>query len=108
MVILSSCCSCVQTIAPAPVVSQEASWDGSEKNSGFLGWTTNSGVVYGMLTPHAKDRYNGLIDIYGNKFIPPIKKNYGIIDNFTNSWITLEGLQDFAKMNRWKKGSATP
>lgn len=97
--------SCTHVYVPAPVVSTSASWDGSERNSGFQGWATNSTGVYGILTPHAHDRYNSLIAVYGNKFMPPIKKNYGITDNGTNYYITLEGLSDFAKMNRWKKST---
>ena len=95
--------SCTTTIAPKPLVSTTASWDGNEQNGGFQGFTTNSVGVYGMITLHAHDRYNALIDIYGKKFLPPLTKDYGITDNKTNYLITMEGLADFAKMNRWKK-----
>jgi hypothetical protein len=94
---------CVSTVTPVQVVSTGASFDNGERNSGFIGWTTNSSVTYGIISQHARDRYNSLIDIYGNKIIPPIKKDYGITDNKTNCLITLEALSNFAKMNRWRK-----
>ena len=94
---------CTTTIAPKSVESSGASYDNGERNSGFIGWATNSSAIYGVLTFHAHERYNELIDIYGSKFIPPLKNDYGIINNKTNYWISLEGLSNFAKMNRWRK-----
>jgi hypothetical protein len=80
------------------------SWDGNVRNSGFTNWHTNdTGIIYGVLTPHARDRYNGLIEQYGDRFTPPLKRDYGIINNQTNFFITSEGLYNFIKMNRWRK-----
>jgi hypothetical protein len=94
---------CVGTVTPVQVVSTGASFDNGERNSGFLGWTTNNSITYAIISEHARDRYNSLIDVYGNKIIPPIKKDYGVTDNKTNCFITLEALSNFAKMNRWRK-----
>lgn len=96
--------TCRHPIIPDPLNMPGASWDGNNRNSGFLGWyTNNTGIIYGVLTPRARERYNGLIDEYGNRFIPPLKKDYGIINNTTNFFITSEALYDFIKMNRWHK-----
>lgn len=94
---------CVHTVTPVHVVSTGASFDNGERNSGFLGWTTNNSVTYAIISEHAKDRYNALIEIYGGRIIPPIKKDYGVTDNKTNCFITLEALSNFSKMNRWRK-----
>jgi len=97
------------TITPKQVESNSASYDGGEKNSGFIGWTTNNSICYGVITFHAKDRYNSLIKIYGKRFEPPLKENYGIIldgrTTSTNYYITLEGLSKFSEMNRWRKNN---
>lgn len=97
------CAGCFSTIVPPPVKPIAASYDNGERNSGFYGFVTNNGVAYGIISPHARDRYNALIATYGKKFSPRIKEDYGIIDNNTNYLITLEGLSDFAIMNQWRK-----
>lgn len=68
-------CGCAKTIIPKPVVEQQASWDGNEQNSGFLGFTADG---HGILTGHARDRYNALIDLYGKDFHPPLEHDAGI------------------------------
>ena len=94
---------CVGTVTPVQVVSSGASFDEGVRNSGFLGWATNNGVAFGKISIHARDRYNTLIESYGKKIIPPIRKDYGLIDNGTNYYISLDALADFATMNRWFK-----
>jgi len=93
------------TITPKQVESSSASYDGSEKNSGFIGWTTNNTICYGILTPHARDRYNSLITTYKKRFTPPLTKDYGLTYNNPNYYITLEALSKFAEMNRWHKNN---
>jgi hypothetical protein len=89
------------TVTPRQVESPTASWDGTNQNSGFIGWTADGS---GIITPHARDRYNGLIDIYGKRFIPPLVFDYGIQPTAANTFtITPEALSDFATMNRWRK-----
>ena len=92
---------CSTTVTPDQVQSNGASFDGGQRNSGFQGWTTNNNIPFAMLSTNAYQRYNALIDIYGDKFLPPVKKDHGIISNQTNYLITLEGLSDFGTMNRW-------
>ena len=100
---VSLCAGCFSTIVPPSVKPVAASFDNGERNSGFSGFVTNNGIAYGVLSPHARDRYNSLIDTYSKRFSPKLKEDYGIIDNKTNYWITLEGLSNFALMNRWRK-----
>lgn len=94
---------CLSTVVPPTVKPVAPSFDAGERNSGFYGWATNNGVAYGIISQRAKERYNNLIQVYGEKFNPPISKNFGIIDNVSNNWISLEALSDFATMNRWRK-----
>ena len=96
---------CVSTVTPAQVVSTGPSFDSAgHRTSSFYGFYTNqTGVVYGILGAEARDKYNSLIESYGKKIVPPISKDFGIIDNQTNFFITLPALSDFATMNRWMK-----
>lgn len=94
---------CATTVTPPQVVSNGASYDNGQRNSGFQGWCTNNGVTFAMISTNAYQRYNALIDIYGKKFLPPIKEDHGVIPNQTNYLLTLEALSDFATMNRWRK-----
>lgn len=103
VVMVMVCTGCFSTITPSAVKPAGASYDNGERNSGFIGYTTNNGVAYGIITPHARDRYNTLINVYGKRISLPIKTDYGITSYTTNYLITLEGLSDFALMNMLKK-----
>jgi hypothetical protein len=93
---------CTTTVTPRIVASLQASWDGTNQNSGFIGFTDAGGII----TPHARDRYNGLIELYGKKFIPPITFDYGISQHTNENYIiTPQALSDFAQMNRWYKST---
>lgn len=99
-VILIGCC----TIVPEDVKSSGASYDPTgDRNSGFIGWTTNNNIAYGVITFYARERYNSLIHAYGSRFSPPLQMDSGLIDNKTNYWITLNSLSHFMTMNSWKK-----
>ena len=101
LALMSSGCT---TVTPKIVESPGASWDGTNQNNGFLGWTTNG---CGRLTPHARARYNGLIEVYGQKFLPPLTADYGITPGDAGEFIfTPEALADFVRMNRWRKVDA--
>lgn len=60
------------------------------KNEGFI------------ITNNAKNRYNSLIDIYGNRFIPELKRNIGIkeiqINNKIYYFISAQYMVYFADM----------
>ncbi len=93
--------SCANTIFPHKTVSKEISWDNNEQNGGFIGFD-NEG--YGIITTHARDRYNNLITIYSTNFIPPLKINDGISLTPTNNFkIDSQHLSYFSRMNRWYK-----
>lgn len=92
------------TVIPPTVVSEGASFDNGLRNSGLIGFTTNSvGYVQVIVTPHARDRYNGLAEKYGNRIIPPVVANYGVTDNQTNCYMTLESFANFIDMNKMYK-----
>lgn len=99
---------CVNTVIPPNVHSSGASFDNGERNGGFLGWTTNSSVCYGMISTNAYLRYNALIEKYGKKFVPPLIINMGITPTGTNYLISLDALSNFGTMNRWRKSNIAP
>lgn len=88
------------TIKREPVIATTPSWMGTNQNSGFIGFTNGN---YGVITPLALERYNLLIEKYGDRFLPPLKKNDGIISVPPNYWITPANLEYFVRMNRWYK-----
>lgn len=91
---------CTTTVTPRASISSQASWDGTNQNSGFLQFEGVTGVI----TPHARDRYNGLIEIYGKKFVPPILHDYGVWPYIGGNYIiSPQALTYFVQMNRWHK-----
>jgi hypothetical protein len=95
--------ACAGTITPKVIHERVASWDGTNQDSGFLGFAP-APDRRGILSAHARDRYNGLIEIYGTKFVPPIVKDDGIVATSTNTFlIDPQHLQYFVEMNRWRK-----
>lgn len=102
-VILCALTAC--TVAPKPVTDKVASYDGNAQNSGFISWASDGG---GIITPHARDRYNALIELYGTRFLPPLKYDAGITATPTNTFhIDAEHLVQFGIMNAWRKSSLT-
>lgn len=94
------------TIIPRTVRSREASFDGTNQNSGFVGWTADG---KGVLTARARARYNELVRLYGERFLPAIGSDYGIERHQTapEQWtITPEALVKFQTMTRWHKSRA--
>ncbi len=94
------------TVTPPQVKAATASYDAGEPNSGFLGFTADGG---GLITPHARDRYNALIALYGDRFLPALKPDAGVVAQGDVFKIDAEHLVKFATMNRWhKSGPAKP
>lgn len=93
------------TVAPQTVEASLASWDGGKQNSGFLGWTNYDGVTVGIITTNALNRYNALIVIYGNRFLPPLNKGEGTCDTCITGLVLMQAqdIEHFARMNRWRK-----
>lgn len=98
------------TVLPTTVKASVASYDGGVQNSGMLSLTTNStGAVTGaILTPHARDRYNALLALYGTNFFPALTLDAGITPAPPNYRIDAEHLVDFMRMNRWRKAASPP
>lgn len=94
---------CSSTVIPRVVVSNQASWDGTNQNSGFLRFEGS----YGIITEHARDRYNALIETYGKKFVPPITQDYGVLPYYPAGTYSIspQGIAAFAQMNRWYKST---
>ena len=99
LILLSA--GCTTTITPKVVTDSHASFDGNQANSGFIAFTADGS---GLITPHARERYNSLIDRYGSRFVPPLGRNAGVRpDPSGNFIIDAEHLVKFATMNRWSK-----
>lgn len=104
---LAICCAAAFlsgcTIRPKVVHNNQASFDGNLQNSGLLG---NDSQGNAIITAHARDRYNALVDDYGKFFSPPLNRDDGIMPTATNTFlIDGEHLFFFATMNRWLHSS---
>jgi hypothetical protein len=93
------------TVAPGPLKDSEPSFEGNQQTSGFLGFNDEG---FGLITEHAKDRYNCLAALYGDYFVPTLKPDEGLswtpAVNGQLAWrIDREHLVKFATMNRWYK-----
>lgn len=98
---------CSSTVTPKVVTDPGPSWDVGERNSGFLAFDSRG---WGVITPHARDRYNALVVLYGGVYKPPVRVDDGIEATGTNTYlIDPEHLVKFATMNRWfKSGKDAP
>lgn len=98
--VLTALIGCMGTVTPERVGHKQASFDGAQQNSGFMGWTEDG---RGILTAHARDRYNSLIGSYGNRFAPALQPDCGLTATGTNTWIIEDqALDNFATMNEWR------
>lgn len=79
-ILIATCVfGCASTVTPRTVQSTQASWDGNKQNSGFIGFNPDGSA---RITSNARDRYNGLIKIYGASFVPPLRPDAGISPYF--------------------------
>ncbi len=94
-------CKNSETVTPRIVRDSTASFDGSVQNSGLIGFDDAGNAI---LTPHARDRFNALVAVYGKRFAPPLTADYGITPTATNTFlITKEALVKFGQMNSMRK-----
>lgn len=93
---------CAGTVAPKVVSSSQASWDGTNQNSGSVDWAPGKRLI---ITAHARDRYNALIGTYGNRFKPALKPDQDVEPSGTGNTFLLApgGIEHFAAMLRWDK-----
>lgn len=88
------------TVTPSPVIASEASFDSGGANSGILELTR----THARITPRFRDRYNAMIKIYGEEFVPELKKDYGLFLEPDGTYrMTLDALDCFLIMNTWRK-----
>lgn len=88
------------TVKRELVVATQPSWDGTNQNSGFIGFTNGN---YGIITSNLVERQKLLIKKYGDKFLPPIKENDGLTAIPPYFTISPEALERLIRMNRWHK-----
>lgn len=102
-ILAAALCGCT-TVTPHTVNSSAYSFDGTNQNSGVIGERDDFMVE---VTPHWRDRYNGMIAVYSKRFLPPLVPDYGLTPTATNTFlVTPEAYRDFVKMNRWRKVDA--
>jgi hypothetical protein len=76
------------------------SFDQGGRNSGIISEYEGGFIV----TPHFRDRYNGMIKTYGDKFTPSLKKDKGISPRRDgNYFIDQQHMVYFLDMNAWRK-----
>lgn len=88
------------TVVPDKTEAKQPSFDAGGQNSGFLGFDATGN---GIITEHARQRYDGLITRYGSRFIPQIDKDNGLTSTNANWRITPQALVNFETMNTWLK-----
>lgn len=96
------------TVTPVPVKDSQASWDQNQQNSGLIGFD-NEG--FAIITPHARDRYNSLTELYAGHFSPKLKADEGVSKNPADPGtyrMTKEALTHFMAMVRFKKENKEP
>jgi len=92
---------CAPTVRPLAPQAKTASFDGGQANSGLIAIDQEHNAI---LTPHARDRYNGLVLRYGAKFSPAVQQDDGITPTATNTFLLdAQHLAYFATFNRWRK-----
>lgn len=93
--------------------------DRGKATSGILDfWKNDNGVILGrVVTTNFKDRYNTLIELYGDQFTPPLKKDAGISvnayyqapDGDYNTWnIDKAHFTKAGQMIQWKRDGRLP
>lgn len=112
IMVAAFCSGCSTTVTPDALVDKGASYDGNERNSGFLQFNADGS---GLITSRARARYNVLVEQYSGRFSPALKRDAGVTphvlpDGSTdgNFVIDAEHLVKFATMNRWRKTGVAP
>lgn len=102
---ISGCTSSL-TIAPAPIKTTQASWDGNKQNSGIISVNKDGFLV----TPHFIDRYQGLLARYGDRLTPKVRPDdtIGVSPEGGNFQITAQVLARFNRLNAMRKAEQGP
>lgn len=101
-IIVCSCAGCAATVIPTIPTATQASFDGNAQTSGLIGFDAEGN---GIITGHARDRYNALVGDYGAAFKPAVKADEGIAPIPATDTFTIDGqhLVYFATMTRWHR-----
>ena len=93
------------TVTPAAISSTQASYDGTERNSGILASVEGGYTV----TARFRERYNGLIASYGSAWSPAIAADYGLTPRIDGTWLcSAEAMEKFLVMNAWRRMGRAP
>jgi hypothetical protein len=91
---------CSSTVTPEAVAAREAGWgDNGQQNSGFLQFVTGGALI----DESARARYNALIELYGDSFLPALKKDQGLRRARGAWFISYASLQDLDQMVQWHR-----
>lgn len=106
IILLALAATSCTTITPDQVHATAPSYDGNDQNSGIIA-AVPAGIV---VTPHLRDRYNHLIDLYGQDFTPAIKADAGLTDapDKVNFILDRQHFVQFLEMNQWLKAGLKP
>lgn len=101
LLVACSGCGTTKTIIPPQVVTTQASFDGNHQTSGILSVDETGFLV----TPRYIERYDAMLEKYGERFSPPIKPGdrRGITPEGENYRITGETRSRFGQMNQMRK-----
>ncbi len=105
LLLLAAACVLAGCGSVKPIASKEASWDNGVQDSGLIEFLSDGS---GVITAHARDRYNALAKAYGKRFSPRLRPDDGIRpgvvwDRGPTYIIDPEHLQKFMLMNQWSK-----
>src|SRR3989442_5184517 len=88
------------TVIPRNVQSPLASFDGSQENSGFIGFASNG---QGIISEHGRQHYDALIEQYGARYEVPLRADEGLRLTASNTWIIdQEHLIKYQHMQWWR------
>lgn len=101
--ILLLLCGC--TIIPEKVDRHEISFDGNMQNAGFIGFSDDG---QGIISNQARERFNALAALYGQRFLPALHEGDGIsvapsVNERAAYYITKDSLRKFQTMTRWRR-----
>lgn len=101
LVALPSCSVRQMTLAPKPITSAEASFDGNSANSGIV----EVGAEGFVVTPHWIARYDALLAKYGARLVPAVAAGdrTGVKASTDSYLVTGEVMVRFTRLNQWRK-----
>lgn len=108
LLILALFGGCASTVVPDPIpISDTAAFDGSEQNAGIVAVLEDGNF---LVTPRVRVRYNTLIEEYGDRFLPVLIKDTGIIlrPGIDGYVMTPEAMANYATMVQWRRMGRAP